>query len=185
MLKGFAIGIVVGVLLLIGGTYYYFVSGMAPVATADSPLPYEKKIASKSKNAHMRRQALPSSPLAPDEPNLMAGAKVYKEQCASCHGLPGQSPPAISEGMYPHSPLLFKGKGVTDDPPSETHWTVENGIRLTGMPGFKNTLTDTQLWQVTQLLANADKISDSVKRMLAPEPTTGMPAGIHTSSVTP
>jgi hypothetical protein len=49
------------------------------------------------------------SPVAPDESNLLAGAKVYKEQCASCHGLPDQPPPAISEGMYPHSPLLFKG----------------------------------------------------------------------------
>ena len=49
MLKVFVIGVVVGVLLVIGGTYYYFVSGMAPVATADTPLPYEKKIASKSK----------------------------------------------------------------------------------------------------------------------------------------
>ena len=184
MLKFFVIGVVVGVLLVVGGTYYYFVSGMAPVATADTPLPYEKKIASKSKNAHMRKQSLPTSPLPPDEPTLLAGAKVYKEECASCHGLPSQPAPGISEGMYPHSPLLFKGKGVTDDPPSETHWTVENGIRLTGMPSFKNTLTDTQLWQVTQLLANADKLPDSVKGILAPEPTTGIPAGIHTSSVT-
>ena len=182
MLKFFVIGIVVGVLLVVGGTYYYFVSGMAPVATADSPLPYEKKIASKSKNAHMRKQPLPASPVAADEPNLLAGAKVYKEQCANCHGLPGQPAPAISEGMYPHSPLLFKGKGVTDDPPGETHWTVENGIRLTGMPSFKNTLTDTQLWQVTQLLANADKIPDSVKGALAPEPATGVPPGTHVSS---
>src|ERR1017187_9515563 len=79
VLRVFAIGVVVGVLLVIGGTYYYFVSGMAPVATADNPLPYEKKIASKSKNAHMRKQTMPPSPVAPDEPNLLAGAKVYKE----------------------------------------------------------------------------------------------------------
>jgi mono/diheme cytochrome c family protein len=34
---------------------------------------------------------------------------------------------------------------------------VANGIRLTGMPSFKDVLTDTQMWQVSQLLANADK----------------------------
>ena len=87
--------------------------------------------------------------------------------------------------MYPHSPLLFKGTGVTDDPPGETHWTIANGIRLTGMPSFKNTLTDTQVWQVTQLLANADKIPDSVEGVLAPELTTSMPGGIHTPSMAP
>ena len=185
MLRVFIIGVVVGFLLVIGGTYYYFVSGMAPVATADPPLPYEKKIASKSKNAHMRKQTLPSSPVAPDEPNLMAGAKVYKDDCAGCHGLPGQPAPAISEGMYPHSPLLFKGKGVTDDPPEETHWTVANGIRLTGMPSFKDTLTDTEVWQVSQLLANADKMSDSVRGVLASAPTVVLPVGTHSPATAP
>jgi thiosulfate dehydrogenase len=185
VLKGFVIGAFVGILLVIGGTYYYFVSGMAPVATADRPLPYEKKIASKSKNAHMRKETLPAPTVPADEVNLIAGANVYKQNCAMCHGLPNQPSPAMSDGMYPHSPLLFKGTGVTDDPPGETHWVIENGIRLTGMPSFKNALTDTQLWQVTQLLANADKISNSVKGVLAPEPATGMPAGIHTSSAAP
>jgi mono/diheme cytochrome c family protein len=46
---------------------------------------------------------------------------------------------------------------VSDDPPGETYWKAANGIRLTGMPAFKDTLTDTQIWQVSLLLANADK----------------------------
>jgi hypothetical protein len=114
--------------------------------------------------------------------------------CTDCwadrEGIPssarfGQPPPAISEDMYPHSPLLFKGTGVTDDPPGETHWTVANGIRLSGMPSFKSILTDIQLWQVTQLLANADKLSDSVKGVLAPAPTVVMPAGTHSPATAP
>lgn len=182
MLRIFVIGVVAGVLLVIGGTYYYFVSGMAPVATADPPLPYEKKIASKSKNAHMRKETLPTPTVPSDEVNLVAGANVYKQNCAMCHGLPNQPAPAMSDGMYPHSPLLFKGKGVTDDPPGETHWVIQNGIRLTGMPSFKEALTDTQLWQVTQLLANSDKIPDSVKGALVPEQSASVLAGTHTSS---
>ena len=47
--------------------------------------------------------------------------------------------------------------GVSDDPPGETYWKVANGIRLTGMPSFKSVLTDTEMWQVSLLLANADK----------------------------
>jgi len=38
---------------------------------------------------------------------------------------------------------------VSDDEPGETYWKVANGIRLTGMPAYKNVLTDTQMWQVT------------------------------------
>jgi mono/diheme cytochrome c family protein len=80
---------------------------------------------------------------------------------------------AIAKGMFPKPPHLFRGKGVTDDEPGETHWKVANGIRLTGMPGFKSSLSETQMWQVSLLLAHADKISDTVKQELQPPP---MPA---------
>jgi mono/diheme cytochrome c family protein len=47
--------------------------------------------------------------------------------------------------------------GVTDDPLGETYWKVANGIRLTGMPAYKDILTETEMWQVTLLLGSADK----------------------------
>jgi mono/diheme cytochrome c family protein len=65
--------------------------------------------------------------------------------------------------MFPEAPPLWEKHhngnvvGVSDDPPGETYWRVANGIRLTGMPAYKNVLTDTEMWQVTLLLANADK----------------------------
>ncbi len=65
--------------------------------------------------------------------------------------------------MYPGAPPLWEkhpnvpAVGVSDDPPGETYWKVANGIRLTGMPEFKTQLNDTEIWQVTLLLSNADK----------------------------
>jgi hypothetical protein len=47
---------------------------------------------------------------------------------------------------------------------------------MTGMPGFKDRLSDTQMWQVSVLLKNADKIPASVKAELAPPPGTVAPA---------
>jgi thiosulfate dehydrogenase len=41
-----------------------------------------------------------------------------------------------------------------------------HGIRLTGMPGFRGSLSDTQAWQVSILLAHADHLPDSVKSAL-------------------
>ena len=170
MFKAFVIGILVGVLLLSGGVYYYFASGMAPAAAGDPPMPYEKKMASKSLDAHIEKANVPAPPIPANEDNYLAGAKIYKDQCAGCHGLPDQKPPIISDGMFPHATLLFKGKGVTDDPPQESYWKAANGIRLSGMPSFKGALTDTQLWQVALLVAHANEIPDSVKKVLAPEP---------------
>jgi thiosulfate dehydrogenase len=169
VIKGFLVGLLVGVLLLTGGVYFYFASGRAPVATADPPMPFEKRMANKALDAHIEKQNVPPSPVPADEQNLLAGAKVYKEQCAMCHGLPEQNPPAIADSMFPHATLMFKGKGVTDDPPSDNYWKAVNGIRLSGMPSFKGALTDTQLWQVALLVTHANELPDSAKKVLAPE----------------
>lgn len=171
MLKGVAIGFVLAVMLLGGLFYWYFASGMAPVATADPPMPFEKKLAHLALDAHLELQHISQPPVAADEATYLAGAEVYKQHCAVCHGRPGQSPTDYATTMYPKPPQLFQGKGVTDDPAAESYWKTANGIRMTGMPAFKTKLTDMQLWQVSQLLAHATEIPDSVKKILAPDPT--------------
>jgi len=50
----------------------------------------------------------------------------------------------------------------TDDEPGETYWKIFNGIRLTGMPGFSKTLSETQCGRWL-LLANADKLPPAAK----------------------
>ena len=112
--------------------------------------PSEKTIAGIALNAHIDKQATKASPVPADEPNLLGGARVYKEQCALCHGLPGQASPVIAAAMYPPAPQLFKGKGVTDDPAYESHWKAANGIRLTGMPSFKASLGRSASWSPTR-----------------------------------
>jgi len=181
MIKGLLIGCLLTVVILASGVYYYFSSGMAPAATADPPMPFEKKLASMALDAHIEKQHMGQSPVAADEPNFLAGATVYKRDCASCHGLPNQPPTGYATTMYPKPPQLFRGKGVTDDPASESYWKVANGVRLTGMPAFKTKLTETQMWQVSQLVAHANEIPDSVKRVLVPETATGASAPVSTA----
>ena len=166
MLKALIVGVILGAVLVLGGIWLYFTTGRAPVAVTDPPLPFEKKLAHAALNAHLDKQQRTNPPVPADETNFLVGVEVYKQNCAVCHGLPGAAPTAIAEGEYPKPPELFKGTGVTDDPSWETYWKAANGIRLTGMPGFKSRLNDTQLWQVSQLLANADKISPAVKAAL-------------------
>jgi hypothetical protein len=45
MIKGLVIGCFLAMVILVGGFFSYFASGMAPVATADPPMPFEKKLA--------------------------------------------------------------------------------------------------------------------------------------------
>ncbi len=167
LLTGFVLGVVATVLLASAGIYIYFARGMAPVATSAPPMPFEKRLARMALHARLEREMPDKAPIPLDEANLAAGARVYVQHCAVCHGLPGGKPTAIAEGEFPKPPHLFRGKGVTDDTAGETYWKVANGIRLTGMPGFEKSLSSDAMWQVSLLLANADKLPASVGVTLA------------------
>jgi mono/diheme cytochrome c family protein len=184
MFKALIVGIVIGVLLVAAGVWFYFSTGRAPVAAADPPMPFEKKLAKAAQHAKIEKDPhTDPAPVPANETTFLAGADVYRQNCAVCHGLPGESQTAIAEGMYPKPPELFHGTGVTDDPAWETYWKAKNGLRLSGMPSFKTHLNDTQLWQVSVLLANADKISPAVKTVLASPPSIAPPPASATAPV--
>ncbi len=163
----FLLGVLVGLLLLPAFAFLYLRLGYAPVATSAPPLPLEKTLTGMALNARVAKEAQAQSPIPATEPNLMAGAKSYREDCSICHGMSGGPESAIAKGMFPRPPQLFHGNGVTDDPVGETYWKVSNGIRLTGMPAFRGSLTDEQIWQVSQLLANANKLPAGVRDFMA------------------
>jgi thiosulfate dehydrogenase len=183
MFKAFILGIVIGVLLIFTGAWFYFSTGRAPVAAADPPMLFEKKLAKAAQHARIEKDPHTDPTVPADEATYLAGADIYKQNCAVCHGLPGESQSAIAQGMFPKPPELFHGTGVTDDPAWETYWKAKNGFRLTGMPGFKDHLNETQLWQVSVLLANADKISPAVKTVLASPPAIAPPPAAVTAPV--
>jgi len=155
------VAFLIGLLALPVCAYFYLKAGMVPAATSAPPLPFERWAAKTALHARIEKEMPKESPVPASDPTYVAGARIYRAQCAVCHGLPGQPESEISKGMFPTVPQLWK-HGVDDDPPGETYWKVANGIRLTGMPGFRGNLTEEQMWQVSQLLANAPKLPPAV-----------------------
>jgi thiosulfate dehydrogenase len=158
LLLGVILGLVLAPLALLG--WFHF--GHPPVAVEDPPLPFERQLTHVTLDARIAREAPPTASMAADEGNLIAGAQIYRDQCAACHGFHSQSS-SFGPHMFPEAPPLWEKHrnssvvGVSDDPVGETYWKVANGIRLSGMPSFRDVLTDAQIWQVSLLLANADK----------------------------
>ncbi len=156
------LGILLAIVLAPVAALAWFRYGQVPVAVADPPFPYEKQIVSIPLHARINREMVQTPPIQGDEEDLVQGAEVYRDQCASCHGFHGK-PSSIGAHMYPDAPPLWEKHrngdvvGVSDDPPGETYWKVSNGIRLTGMPAFNTVLTGNEMWQVSLLLADANK----------------------------
>ena len=167
-MKKFLLGLILGLLIPVVAGFCYFSFGYAPVATSAPPMPFEKRMANMALHARIAKEApTKASPVPADEANLTQGATVYTENCAFCHGLPGQKATMAAKGMFPLPPQLFeKDDMVTDDPAGVTYWKVSNGIRMTGMPGFVEMLTPTQMWQVSLLLSKADKLPPGAQAAL-------------------
>jgi thiosulfate dehydrogenase len=155
-------GIILGLILAPLIVLAWFRWGHPPVAVADPPLPFERQITHVPLNLRIDREKPEAPTIEANEATFVAGAAIYRDQCSACHGFHGK-PSKFASHMYPRAPQLWdkhknsSAVGVSDDPPGETYWKVANGIRLTGMPAFNDLLTPAEIWQVTLLLANADK----------------------------
>ena len=157
----FVLGLLLGLLILPAGAWWWLRYGHPPVAVTDPQLPFEVQVVHVPLHARIDRE-MPAHPAMDASPaNLLLGAEVYRAQCSSCHGGYGR-PSAFGPHMFPRTPQLWAPHGhgvvgVSDDPVGETFWKVKYGIRLSGMPAYAQVLNEAQMWQVSQLLANADK----------------------------
>ncbi len=169
-MKKFFWGMVIGIFLPPIGGYIFIISGGMPVAAKGVPLPMERFIAKLAIDRAMKDDITRRSPLSSDEMNLLAGAKIYVKHCDVCHGLSANQPTFISKGLFPRPPQFFEpNQGLTEDPIGEVFWSVKNGMRLTGMPGFDESLSETEIWQVSQFLLSADKLPPSAQQVLTSE----------------
>ena len=162
----FILGLLIGIIIIPVSIYFYFRFGYAPVATAASPIPFEKTLARMGMNARIQAEYPRSIPFQAAPADLEQAAHLYRQHCAICHGLPNNAKTSTAKGMYPSPPQLFHGKGVTDDEAGETYWKVSNGIRLTGMPAYRGDVADHDMWAISQMLAGADKLPANVTAVL-------------------
>jgi mono/diheme cytochrome c family protein len=157
----FFLGFVFAFVALFLGAFVYLKFGHPPVATADPAFPFEAQIVQVPLSARIASE-IQTPPFDISEDVYEAGAHVYVQQCAACHGRPGV-PSDFAKWMYPVAPQLWKKHakgnvvGVSDDDPGITYWKVKNGIRLTGMPSYQHVLTTDEMWDVTLLLKHADE----------------------------
>jgi mono/diheme cytochrome c family protein len=155
-------GIIAGALLVLLATaitgYAIIRTGTIPANADDRPPGFERWAARTSLHATLARSAPHAdAPLAATDRNLVAGVKLYAENCSICHGDANAKATNIAKGLYQKPPQLGKD-GVEDDPEGVTFWKIAHGIRWTGMPAFDRTLNETQMWQLTLFLKNMDHL---------------------------
>jgi thiosulfate dehydrogenase len=121
----------------------------------------ESKIAMPSLDAAVDRRApATQNPIQPTDANLTAGVQVYQANCASCHGDIRTPHAALADALYPRAPQFLQD--APDMPENQNYYIIAHGIRLSGMPAWKQVLSEQQIWQVTTLLSHMDKLTPQV-----------------------
>jgi mono/diheme cytochrome c family protein len=92
------------------------------------------------------------NPTPDNEASIKAGAEHFQHHCQICHGLDGHNTGVpFAAKMSP--PVLDLGeKDVQDFTDGQLKWIIENGIRFTGMPGWKGVLEDDEMWYMVRFM---------------------------------
>jgi mono/diheme cytochrome c family protein len=94
------------------------------------------------------------NPVAKSDDVIKEGAEHFQHHCQICHGLDGHNTgvPFADKMDPPVADLGSKDvQGYTD---GQLKWIIENGIGPSGMPGWKGTLTDEEMWNMVWYIRN-------------------------------
>jgi thiosulfate dehydrogenase len=127
-------------------------------ARADAPEnALERAVAMPALDASVRRHASQvQNPVAATDANLVAGMKIYQNNCAGCHGDIHQPHATFGDSLYPRAPQFLED--APDMPEYQNFYIIEHGIWLSGMPAMRRSLKDEEIWQVTTFLSHMDKL---------------------------
>lgn len=166
-MRGFLYGIIFTIVALVVGGAFYLKKGYMHIEADQAPMPMERKLAMSVMDASTERHAPDTkNPVSPTEQNLVEGARLYLNHCAGCHGLPSNRDSQFGRSFYPPVPQFFKD--APDMPDNQNFYITQHGVRLTGMPAWNKTLSDTQIWTVVTFLSQIEKLPPAASKELEP-----------------
>ena len=174
------LGFVIAVVVVLGAGFFCVRFGLMD-PRADIPVnSLERRIAMPSLDAAVDRRAPEvQNPVQPTDANLIAGIKVYQTNCASCHGDIHHPHGMLADALYPRAPQFVED--TADMPENQNFYIIQHGIRLSGMPAWKQVLDEQEMWQVTAFLSHMDKlppqVSDAWKAVAGSSPNGNSRSG--------
>ncbi len=97
----------------------------------------------------------------PVTPAVLSEARAhFADHCASCHGNDGKGKTEMGQHLYPRAPdmTLVETQSQSD---GELFATIENGVRLTGMPGWGNGTAESGYgsWTLVHFIRHLPKVT--------------------------
>ena len=162
------------VVAAIGGVIVYSIARRG-LSTRVEPTRMEAFVA-----RSMRRMATPTAvrsmanPVQPTDAVLTEGLEHFADHCATCHANNGSGDTDIGRRLYPRVPDM-RTASTQERSDGELFSIIENGIRLTGMPGWATGTPEGERasWVLVHFLRRLPALTDDeISRMEALNPKT-------------
>ena len=100
------------------------------------------------------------NPVANTPENFVAAREHFADHCSSCHGNDGSGSTEMGRNLYPKAPdmRLPRTQDLSD---GEIFYIIENGVMLTGMPGWSTNSPagERASWQLVHFIRRLSSLS--------------------------
>jgi mono/diheme cytochrome c family protein len=150
--------LIAGIFALLGG-FAVIATGAYDVAATAPHWPVTRWVMETARIRSIKAHAagIPVPPGFDDPANLSMGVEHFAAHCAVCHGAPGVPKGDIAQGLYPPPPDLAKTAPLYSA--AELFWIVKNGIKMTGMPAWRDH-SDEELWATVSFVKKLPGMSE-------------------------
>jgi thiosulfate dehydrogenase len=155
-LEGFAVGTLVLILLVL----LFLETGRFDVRADIRPSPLVSRFLDIATHASVRRHAPAlQSPLPDNEQTLIAGGKLYLNDCVGCHGEPGK-PSEFGATFYPPVPQL--AQTPTRYSEAQIVWIATHGVRRSGMGAEGISYSESDYWRLAAFIRRLTQVPPNV-----------------------
>jgi mono/diheme cytochrome c family protein len=134
-MKTWKIVFVVTIAVLAAGAIYATVLVRRGFSARENPSWIEAFAAQIAKSLAVPATYRLKNPYAPTAQNIREGEEHFADHCAVCHANDGGGDTLFGRGLYPKPPDMRMAE-TQNKSDGELYYTIENGVRLSGMPAF-------------------------------------------------
>ncbi len=137
------------------GVISVMLGALLPGCTADKPPSQaETSLANAAKDVTIPLEAGKMKNPVPETDEVVSqGQEVFLGSCAQCHGADARGDTNIGRSMDPPAMDLTSAH-VQHWSDAELFWIIQNGVRLTGMPSWKSSISDNDTWKLARYIHN-------------------------------
>jgi mono/diheme cytochrome c family protein len=100
------------------------------------------------------------NPLPETDEIVSQGQEVFLGSCAECHNADGRGDTTVGRNMAPPA-MDLSSSHVQHWSDAELFWIIQNGVRLTGMPAWRSSISENDTWRLARFIHKLPRVNAS------------------------